>query len=246
MNTDDAMLKFDHLLDKVHPDSLISFLHRAQERIKEELSAEENGDGDHNKDAILDSIRETLRSSLPLSATTGTETVLHPTVGPNSQMDKKNTIHVDAFLYDDEMMDELCEAGKLSRNYCTSCGCHDVKPLTLITHSASVPQIKYMFRYVLPSLQDKTLLDVGSRTGAVLYGAYLYSSCRKIVGVEIDPTFCRLQQQIITDYEFGDRIAVHHQDILNNTSLISSSKFILVTSIKNFALDNSFVNMVLT
>ena len=44
-------------------------------------------------------------------------------------MDPKNTIYVDAFLYDDERFDELCDDGKLSRNYCTNCGSHDVKPL---------------------------------------------------------------------------------------------------------------------
>ncbi|XP_076442982.1 uncharacterized protein LOC143281619 [Babylonia areolata] len=237
MNADEAMVKFDFLLEKVHPDALSSFLHRAQERIKEELSEEEGDeDEDHNKDVILDNIRETLRDSLPVSAITSTETILHPTVGPNSKMNKKHTVHVDAFLYDDELLDELCDSGKLSRNYCTSCGCQDVRPLTLITHSASVPQLKYLFRYVLPSLQDKTLLDIGSRTGAVLYGAYLYSKCRQIVGVELDTTFCKLQEQIITDYEMGDRIAVHHQDILDNLSLVSSSDVVIMNNVFEFFL----------
>lgn len=40
-----------------------------------------------------------------------------------------------------------------------------------ITHSASVPQLKYIFQYLLPDLRGKTIIDVGSRTGAVLYGA---------------------------------------------------------------------------
>ena len=39
-----------------------------------------------------------------------------------------------------------------------------------ITHSASVPQIKYIYQYLLPELRGKTVVDVGSRTGAVLYG----------------------------------------------------------------------------
>ena len=39
-----------------------------------------------------------------------------------------------------------------------------------ITHSASVEQIKYIFQHLLPDLRNKTVLDVGSRTGAVLYG----------------------------------------------------------------------------
>ena len=53
---------------------------------------------------------------------------------------------------------------------------HDcVTCLALITHSATVAQIKYIFQYLLPSLQDKTLLDIGSRTGAVLYGVSMFS-----------------------------------------------------------------------
>ena len=47
-----------------------------------EVEVEEAEDGDHNKDVILDKIRETLRNSLPLSAVTNTETIMHPTVGP--------------------------------------------------------------------------------------------------------------------------------------------------------------------
>ena len=48
----------------------------------------------------------------------------------NSKIDPKKTIYVDAFLYDDERFDQLCEDGKLSRNYCTNCGSRDVKPLS--------------------------------------------------------------------------------------------------------------------
>ena len=47
-----------------------------------EVEVEEAEDEDHNKDVILDKIRETLRNSLPLSAVTNTETIMHPTVGP--------------------------------------------------------------------------------------------------------------------------------------------------------------------
>ena len=39
-----------------------------------------------------------------------------------------------------------------------------------ITHSASLKQIKYIYEFLLPDLHNKTILDVGSRTGALLYG----------------------------------------------------------------------------
>lgn len=41
----------------------------------------------------------------------------------------KPAVHVDAFLYDDEIIDSLCEEGKMSRNYCLACGSHKTAPL---------------------------------------------------------------------------------------------------------------------
>lgn len=38
--------------------------------------------------------------------------------------------HVDGFLYNDEDVDELCDSGKMSRNYCVDCGSHQVAPLS--------------------------------------------------------------------------------------------------------------------
>jgi hypothetical protein len=31
---------------------------------------------------------------------------------------EKNTLSVDGFLYEEDDIDDLCDAGKLSRNYC--------------------------------------------------------------------------------------------------------------------------------
>lgn len=39
------------------------------------------------------------------------------------------TVHVDAFLYDEDFIDSLCEEGKMSRNYCTVCGSYQTAPL---------------------------------------------------------------------------------------------------------------------
>jgi len=45
-----------------------------------------------------------------------------------------------------------------------------------ITHSASVSQIKLMYQFLLQDLRGKVLVDVGSRTGAVLYGVSAHMS----------------------------------------------------------------------
>lgn len=38
-------------------------------------------------------------------------------------------VHVDAFLYDDDFLDTMCEEGRMSRNYCTECGSYKTASL---------------------------------------------------------------------------------------------------------------------
>lgn len=45
------------------------------------------------------------------------------------QQQPEPTVHVDAFLYDEDFIDSLCEEGKMSRNYCMVCGSHQTAPL---------------------------------------------------------------------------------------------------------------------
>ena len=40
----------------------------------------------------------------------------------------------------------------------------------MISHSLSVDQVRFLSSHVLRDYEDKTLLDIGSRTGALLYG----------------------------------------------------------------------------
>lgn len=83
---------------------------------------------------------------------------------------KDNMVHVDGFLYTEDDVDELCDSGKLSRNYCLKCGSKETRPLNFISHSASVVQLQFLFQVLLKDkIQNKVVLDVGSRLGAVLY-----------------------------------------------------------------------------
>ena len=52
----------------------------------------------------------------------------------NSDCDSKTTVHVDAFLYSEEDIDELCDAGKMSRQFCQDCGSHNTAPLSKYPH----------------------------------------------------------------------------------------------------------------
>ncbi|XP_075699796.1 uncharacterized protein LOC142664529 isoform X3 [Rhinoderma darwinii] len=124
---------------------------------------------------------------------------------------QRPTLHVDAFLYNDDAIDSLCEEGKMSRNYCMSCGSTKTAPIDFLSHSFSILELKFLFHHALPDLSGKTLLDVGSRLGAVLYAGYVYSSASRLEGVEITAEFCDLQDKIINKYNFSDRIQINRQ-----------------------------------
>lgn len=86
-----------------------------------------------------------------------------------------NTAHIDAFLYDEADVEELTNAGKIPTHFCLNCGARKVKEIELITHSCGRDDLEFIFEALLPDLNGKLILDVGSRIGAVLFGAYIYT-----------------------------------------------------------------------
>ncbi|GBN50725.1 hypothetical protein AVEN_177792-1, partial [Araneus ventricosus] len=151
----------------------------------------------------LRTIAEDIKTLVPTEAIFPSEQVNHSKI---SSGNNESIMHVDSFLFEDDHIDALVEEGKMSRNYCKSCGSVDVAPITFISHSASVQRIEFIFQYMLPDLSGKVLLDVGSRLGAVLYGAYYCSSASKIIGVEMNQDLCKLQNHIIEKYDLKNRI----------------------------------------
>ncbi|XP_042311912.1 uncharacterized protein LOC121924639 isoform X3 [Sceloporus undulatus] len=127
----------------------------------------------NNDDVILRSIAEDLRLSLP------TDAILNSEHLPLQKLQEqtKPTVHIDAFLYDDDYIDSLCERGKMSRNYCLTCGSHQTAPLEFISHSFSLMEVKFLYQHVLPDLTGKVLVDVGSRLGVVLFGVVNADIC---------------------------------------------------------------------
>ncbi|MEE6493192.1 hypothetical protein FKM82_016758 [Ascaphus truei] len=128
-----------------------------------------------NTDVILQSIAEDLRSFLPVEAMVSSENQ----VMQKMQELQQPTLHVDAFLYDDETIDSFCEDGKMSRNYCVSCGSRKTAPIDFLSHSFSLLELKFLFQHVLPDLSGKVLVDVGSRLGAVLYAVFQADICNQ-------------------------------------------------------------------
>ncbi|XP_046982734.1 uncharacterized protein LOC124552495 [Schistocerca americana] len=187
-------------------------------------------------DDLLKTIADDIKEVLPPDAVLPSENISTPLVGENADCDPRHTLHVDAFLYDDEQVDDMCEDGRLDRNYCLQCGSHKTRPLTFISHSASRERLRYIFRALLPPLEREgtVILDVGSRLGAVLYAAYIYTKATKIFGVEINKDFCNLQRDIIKKYNFQDRVVVLEGDVTNAADVIRAADVIVMNNVFEF------------
>lgn len=79
----------------------------------------------------------------------------------------------------------------------------------MISHSLSVAQLQFIFQQLLPQdLSDTTVLDVGSRLGAVLFGGYTLSNTKRLMGIEKQQHYCNIQRDIIATFKMEDRIEV--------------------------------------
>ena len=121
--------------------------------------------------------------------------------------------------------------GLLARSYCLDCGSRKIEDLTYITHSCSKERLQFIFGDLLPSLEGKTVVDVGSRLGAVLYGAYYYSDASKIVGIEINKDFCKLQEDTVAKFGLKKRIKIVLGNMCAQTELLASADVIVLNNV---------------
>lgn len=183
---------------------------------------------------MLEKIAGSLRNVLPLEAVLPSESIVYPSSGEDAGLSPQNCVHVDSFLYDEAGEEVLVEEGKLARSFCQDCGSRNVEELTYITHSCSKERLQLIFSDLLPPLAGKTVVDVGSRLGAVLYGAYYLSQASKIIGLEINADFCRLQEQMVQHYSLGDRVSIHEGDMMMLTPLLASSDVTILNNVFSF------------
>jgi len=191
----------------------------------------EDGNSNLQASIMLERIAGSLRSKLPVEAILPSESIAHPTSGEDAGLSPQNCVHVDSFLYDESWEDALIQEGKLSRSYCLDCGSRRIEDLTYITHSCSKERLQFIFSELLPPLQGKSLLDIGSRLGAVLYGAYYLSQASRIVGVELNEDLCRLQQEMVQTYALGDRVSIVPGDMCQQAGLVSSADVTVLNNV---------------
>lgn len=200
---------------------------------KNDMLANMEEENVENTDIIMESICDDLQEMVPFNGVFSSENIVSPTVGPNADCKPETTVHIDAFLYKEEELGNLENENKINLYYCKDCNSQSIGHLSLVTHSATQAQVKFIFQYLLPDLTGKTLLDVGSRLGPILYGAYLLTNAN-ILGVEIDENFCKIQQKIIQKYKFDDRIQVYHNDIIDRADLLEKADIIILNNVFEF------------
>jgi len=190
-----------------------------------------NSEGVLPATVMLDKIAGDIRARVPLEAVMPTESILHPTIGDDSNLTAVNSVHLDAFLYDEDGEEALVQEGLLSRSYCQDCGSRNIEDLTFITHSCSKERLEFIFCGLLPPLDGKTVIDIGSRIGAVLYGAYYYSKATKIIGVEMNSELCKVQGEMVQMHKLEDRVQVVEGDMCTLGGLIRSGDVIILNNV---------------
>eukprot|EP00050_Salpingoeca_kvevrii_P020099 m.94455 g.94455 ORF g.94455 m.94455 type:complete len:118 (+) comp8713_c0_seq5:472-825(+) len=115
-----------------------------------------------------------------------------------------------------------------------------MRTTAFLSHSLSIQCLKYLFQTALAGLpRCSKIVDVGSRLGAVLYGAYFLTDASEIVGVEISRYFCDLQQKVLDKHHMHDRIRVICDDIFNCTDEMISGDLLLVLYLTAYRLKSS-------
>ncbi|GAB5585498.1 hypothetical protein Unana1_00398 [Umbelopsis nana] len=179
-----------------------------------------------------------LRKKVPVSAEAPSEVISIPKTEEYEGYTEGNTVHVDGFLFTEDDVDDLCDQGKLSRNYCVDCKSRNVKPLNFISHSASVLQLQFLYQVALANkTSQKTILDIGSRLGAVLYTGYLFSDAKKLIGVEINSWFYNVQVDMVAKYKMKDRIELVHSDVQEVPHLLAEADIIVMNNVFQFFSD---------
>lgn len=170
-----------------------------------------------------------LRAQLPTQAVMGSEELVFSRTGEFTEFTEDNTVSVDGFLYDDGDVERLTASGQLPSHHCTSCGSRKVVPLNFVSHSLSIPELEFVFLHSpLATLVDPhvaTLVDVGSRLGAVLFGAAHFAGFQRCIGVEINSELCEVQRAAIAALCAGcdTRFEVVCDDIMNQPHTLAAA-----------------------
>lgn len=232
-----AQSEFSSFLGRIKPKDVAPFLQWVQESFSTEKDADEKPKFIRDAYEVINEIRHCLAEKIPTGGQLDSEKIDYPKLGFDSDCNKTNTAHVDCFLFDEDDVQDLVEKGKLTRTYCLDCGSRNTKPLTFISHSLAPAQLEFAFTQLVPlKAQEKNfnLVDIGSRLGAVIYSASLFSAGRtKVTGIELNSDLCKLQEEMIKDFELPN-INVVCSDVREQKDVIQTADMIVMNNVFSF------------
>lgn len=179
---------------------------------------------------LMEDLKLFLRSRVGVSGVLSSEGVRKDVGGafaPNDNV--AGMVPVDAFLWDDDDVDDMVDEGKLKRFTCTTCGSSaGVKEVEFISHSLSLDELIYLFKGLLPAIvpplpPSYTLVDVGSRLGCVLFGAIYLGGAARAVGIEMNGDLCNLQRDAVSAFQASLSAATSAASAATSQSTESSS-----------------------
>jgi hypothetical protein len=165
------------------------------------------------------------------------------------------TFDVDAFLYDDEEVADMDEAGLVPSLYCGKCGCADaINKTQLISHSFSPAQLEHLCVNMLPivfrdwvhttdvAATRPVVVDVGSRLGIVTVTVAREADKRllpalgaDVHGVDISKAYVALQRTLLASLPAPTKssITIDECDIRSEAGLklISASNFVVLNNV---------------
>jgi predicted RNA methylase len=115
-----------------------------------------------------------------------------------------------------------------------------VARLDLISHSASRAQLEFVFGPAVlmrgaaakDRLRGATIVDVGSRLGAVLYVAYARTHAKEIVGIESSAYWCGVQRDIVEKKfpQLAQRVRVVEGDVRESAQLLARADVVILNN----------------
>jgi len=239
MDLKEAKKQFANILATIAPSQQGAFLEFVHSQFHHNHDDEDDEESPEikAKDEVLNLIVHELRNAVPATAEAPDERIIFPENEDFKGYNRKNTLHVDGFLYgNDEDIDDLCEQGKMSRSFCLDCGSNRTENYNFISHSATIPQLRFIYSHlVLGDLKGKTLVDIGSRLGAVLYMGHLFSNASKLIGIEMNDFFITVQIQMVTKkFKMADRIRIIRDDVKNQKEVLGSADVVVMNNVFDF------------
>ncbi|CAD5234456.1 unnamed protein product [Bursaphelenchus xylophilus] len=239
MDLEEAKRRCLEVLTSIKPDQVSALVDYLSETVRDVKPVDNQRIAAVKK---LQNISRKLRHKTDISGNLPGEKIFWPVSGSFSDCAIDLTEQVDAFLYDEVQLAALREKRVLkAERYCAVCKSEDIVESNIISHSLSISELEYLFCDLLPrfvEMKGKSLTDVGSRLGAIVYGALVFCpELKEIKGIEISEGHCQLQMEILNGVDFEKKTKILKGDFRLFEDDLKNSNIITMNNVFSFFLD---------